>query len=66
MHLPPERKVFLFEADPKAFVKYMWGKTPECIVQLAKVSKKELTALLREAWENAAPPPKRTVRGRKR
>ena len=55
LHLPPERKEFLFEADPKTFVKYMWGKTPECIVQLAKVSKKELAALLREAWEHAAP-----------
>jgi len=61
LHLPPERKDFLFEADPETFVKYMWGKTPECIVQLAKVSKKELTALLREAWHHAAPsPPKKS------
>ena len=33
LHLPDERKEFLFEADPKAFVKYMWGKTANVIVQ---------------------------------
>jgi hypothetical protein len=57
LHMPVERKEFLFEADPKVFVKYMWGKTPELILQYERVSKKELTALLREAWEYAAPPP---------
>lgn len=58
LYLPEERKEFLFEADPKAFVKYMWGKHPEIIVQTDRVSKKELTALLHEAYENALPPPK--------
>jgi hypothetical protein len=59
LHLPDERKEFLLEADPKAFVKYMWGKTANVIVQPEHVSKKELTALVREAWEfNLPPPPK--------
>jgi len=55
LHLPPERKEFLFEADPKAFVKFMWGKTAEIIVQPERISGKELKVLLREAWEFAAP-----------
>src|SRR5690349_17213749 len=58
LYLPEERKEFLFEADPKAFVRYMWGKHPEIIVQTDRVSKKELAALLREAYESALPPPK--------
>lgn len=58
LHLPEERKEFLFAADAKAFVKYMWGKHPEILVQTDRVSKKELTALLREAYENALPPAK--------
>jgi hypothetical protein len=56
LHLPAERKEFLFEADPATFVKFMWGKTPEIIVQLDRIAKKELAALLREAWDLAAPP----------
>ena len=59
LHLPDERKEFLFEADPESFVKYMWGKTANVIVQPGRVSKKELAALIREAWEfNLPPPPK--------
>jgi len=59
LHLPEERKEFLFEADPKAFVKYMWGKTANVIVQADRISQKELAALIREAWEfNIPPPPK--------
>jgi hypothetical protein len=59
LHLPEERKEFLFEADPKAFVKYMWGKRSNVIVQPEHVSKKELAALIREAWEfNLPSPPK--------
>jgi len=59
LHLPDERKEFLFEADPETFVKYMWGKTANVIVQPKRVSKKELAALIREAWEfNLPPPPK--------
>lgn len=51
LHLPEERKEFLFEADPRTFVKYMWGKRANVIVQIDKISKKELEALIREAWE---------------
>jgi hypothetical protein len=58
LHLPPERKDFLFEADAQTFIKMMWGKTPELLVQLKSVKKKELEGLLREAWESAQPPPK--------
>jgi hypothetical protein len=59
LHLPDERKEFLFAADPRTFVKYMWGKTANVIVQLARISKKELDTLIREAWEFAQPPPKK-------
>ncbi|MEI9931425.1 MAG: MmcQ/YjbR family DNA-binding protein [Rhizomicrobium sp.] len=52
LHLPDERKEFLFEADPKVFVKYMWGKTANVIVQPDRISKKELAALIREAWSS--------------
>jgi len=58
LHLPEERKQFLFEAAPDVFVKFMWGKTANVIVQIAKVSRKELEALLREAWQHATPPAK--------
>jgi hypothetical protein len=61
LNLPQERKEFLFEADPKTFVKYMWGKTANVIVQIEKVSAKELTALIREAWEHNLPPLKAKV-----
>ncbi len=59
LNLPEERKEFLFEADPKVFVKYMWGKTANVIVQIDKVSAKELTALIHEAWTHNQPPPKK-------
>jgi hypothetical protein len=62
LHLPDERKEFLFEADPETFVKYMWGKTANVIVQPERVSKKELQALIREAWEFNLPPPKKIAR----
>jgi hypothetical protein len=59
LNLPVERKEFLFEADPATFVKYMWGKTANVIVQPARVSKAELAGLIREAWAfNLPPPPK--------
>jgi hypothetical protein len=64
LYLPEERKEFLFEADPKAFIKFMWGKHPELIVQPDRISKKELTALLREAYEAALPEKKEGGRGR--
>lgn len=59
LNLPDERKEFLFEADPKTFVKYMWGKTANVIVQIARVSKKELEALIHEAYAHNLPPPKK-------
>jgi hypothetical protein len=55
LHLPEQRKQFLFEAAPDVFVRFMWGKTANVIVQIAKVSNKELEALLREAWQHATP-----------
>jgi hypothetical protein len=60
LHLPEERKQFLFEAAPDVFVKFMWGKTANVIVQIAKVSKEELQALIREAWQHATPAAKST------
>ena len=59
LRLPPERKEFLFSADPDTFVKFMWGKTAVLLVQIAAVSKKELEALIREAWEYNRPPAKK-------
>lgn len=61
LHLPEERKEFLFEADPKAFVKYMWGKRANVIVQPGLVSRKELAALIREAWEFNRPEAKKST-----
>jgi hypothetical protein len=58
LYLPPERKEFLFEADPKAFIRTLWGKTPELLVQLKAVGVKDLKGLIREAWESAQPVPK--------
>ena len=55
LHLPEQRKRFLFEAAPEMFVRFMWGKTAKVIVQIAKLSRKELEALMREAWQHAAP-----------
>lgn len=57
LNLPVERKEFLLEADPAVFVKYMWGKTVNVIVQPERISQKEFAALIREAWEFSLPPP---------
>jgi hypothetical protein len=69
LHLPDERKEFLFEADPKTFVKFMWGKRSNVIVDLKRIGKRELDALIREAWESVKPaakqqpaPARRTTR----
>jgi hypothetical protein len=59
LNLPDERKEFLFAADDKTFVKYMWGKTANVIVQIERVSKKELEALIREAYAYNLPPVKK-------
>jgi hypothetical protein len=63
LHLPDERKEFLFEADPKVFVKYMWGRRANVIVQIDKISKRELEALIRESHALNSPLPgaKRTA-----
>jgi hypothetical protein len=55
LHLPEERKQFLFEAEPEVFVRFMWGKSANVVVQIAKVSRKELQALIHEAWQHATP-----------
>ena len=55
LNLDDERKEFLFVADPKVFVKYMWGKRANVIVQIDKISKRELEALIREAYEKNRP-----------
>ena len=60
LHLPEERKELLFDAAPDIFLKFMWGKSAQVIVQITKLSKKELEALMREAWESARPPTKPT------
>lgn len=58
LYLPPDRKDFLFAAEPETFVRYLWGKTPELLVQLDRVGRKELKVLLEEAWTAAQPPAK--------
>jgi hypothetical protein len=60
LHLPEERKQFLFEAAPDVFIEFMWSKTANVIVQIAEVSKKELEALVCEAWQHATQPAKDT------
>jgi hypothetical protein len=55
LNLPEPRKRFLFEAAPQLFVRFMWGKTANLTVQIAKLPKQELEGLIREAWQHAAP-----------
>jgi hypothetical protein len=57
LSLPDDRKEFLFAADPRTFVKYMWGRTANVILQPGRVSTKELAGLVREAWAFSLPPP---------
>jgi hypothetical protein len=65
LSLPEERKEFLFEADPKIFIKYMWGKTANVIVQIDRVSAKELKVLIGEAWTHNLPPPPKAKAAKK-
>jgi hypothetical protein len=58
LHLPVERKEFLFEADPQTFIRFMWGKTANLIVNLKKIGKTELKALIAEAHAFADTPKK--------
>jgi hypothetical protein len=65
LHLPDDRKEFLFEADPKTFVKFMWGKTANLIVNLKKIGKAELAGLIAEA-HGFADAPRKPAKARKR
>ena len=64
LHLPDERKEFLFEADPRTFVKFMWGKRANVIVDLKRIAKPELENLIREAWESVKPTPRKVTAAR--
>jgi hypothetical protein len=55
LNLPPERKEFLFAAAPDIFVRLMWGKTANVVVQIGKIERNELQALIAEAWEHNRP-----------
>jgi hypothetical protein len=44
LNLPEQRKLFLFEAAPDVFVKFMWGKTANVIVQIAKFEERTESA----------------------
>lgn len=55
LHLPAERKEFLFEADPEIFIRFMWGKTANLIVNMKKIGKAELKALIGEAHAHCKP-----------
>jgi hypothetical protein len=64
--LPEERKEFLFEAAPEIFAKLMWGKRAYLLADLTKIGRRDLEALIREAWTQAATAPKAKNRGRTR
>ncbi|HEY4113463.1 MAG TPA: MmcQ/YjbR family DNA-binding protein [Rhizomicrobium sp.] len=55
LHLPEERKAFLLAVDSTAFVEYRWGRRADVIVQPDQLSRRELEALLREAYDHAKP-----------
>ena len=65
LHLPEERKNFLFEAAPDVFLKLMWGSKTNLLVHLPAISKKELGSLIRDAWENSQPAPPKAVKRKK-
>jgi len=58
LDLPEEANQFPSQAASEVFVRFMWGKTANVIVQIAKLPRRELEALVREAWQNARPPAK--------
>jgi hypothetical protein len=64
LNLPEERKAFLLAADPHVFVEYRWGRRAEVIVQPDKISRRELEALLHEAYEHSRPATKAPRRPR--
>ena len=64
-HITEEHQEILFEARPEAFEPLHWGKVTRCMVNLKKVPKRELEALVREAADYAAPPAKKRPAKRK-
>jgi len=58
-HITEEHQEILFDARPDAFQPLHWGKVTRCFVNLKKVPKEELEALVREAANCAAPLPKK-------
>jgi hypothetical protein len=54
-HITEEHQEILFDARPEAFEPLHWGKVTRCMVNLKKVPKRELEALVREAADYAAP-----------
>ncbi|MBN8975991.1 MAG: MmcQ/YjbR family DNA-binding protein [Rhizobiales bacterium] len=62
LHLPDERKDFLFAAAPDVFVTFMWGKTANLIAQIERIPLAELRDLIHEAWQHASPAPKTSGR----
>ena len=57
--MPEEHQEILFDARPEAFEPLHWGKITRCWVNLKKVPKNELEALVKEAAEYSAPLAKR-------
>jgi hypothetical protein len=64
-HITEEHQEILFDARPEAFEPLHWGKVTRCMVNLKKVPKRELEALVREAAEYAAPVAKKRPAKRK-
>jgi hypothetical protein len=65
MFIPEEHQEILFEARPEAYEPLHWGKITRCWVNLKKVPKKELEALVKEAAEYSAPLAKRKSKKRR-
>jgi hypothetical protein len=61
-HLTEEHQEILFEARPEAFEPLHWGKVTRAFLILKKIPVRELEALVKEAADYAAPPPKRSKR----
>ncbi|MBN9557968.1 MAG: MmcQ/YjbR family DNA-binding protein [Alphaproteobacteria bacterium] len=57
LHLPEERKDFLFAAAPDVFIPEKWGKSTSLLVHLPAIAAAELRGLIAEAWQSATPPP---------
>jgi len=53
LHIREDHQDLLFEMRPESFEPLHWGKVTRCFVNLKKVPKKEIAALVHEAWEYA-------------